>query len=889
MNTAITLTDYKTLFNHEPGLRLIIAADAPDFTILDVNDAYLKATNIRREDLISKPLFSAYKINNEEVAENAAQMERLLHKALLSGEPQPMTEYRYDIPLENSTGFEARYWSANNIPVKGPDGSVQFFIHSVTDITELQQLKMREQANLEALKRQRQQLYSIFMQAPVAIGIFMGMDYTVELINPPLSELYGKDMEEMLGKPLFDVLTAEYDPGFRTMLDHVRTTGIPYQGDGLKVPLDPLGYMEARHLDFRYEPFRGEDGRIAGVLAVATEVTERVKAKAMIEEAEERARLAVEAVGLGTFDLDLETDDMITSTNFANIFGLKQPVSRAEYIKIIHPDDRFRREQAHRKAVKTGHLLYEARMIWPDRSIHWARTEGKVYYEDTKAKRILGTILDITEQKRLRTQQHKLITLVTNSVDMMFIVNLDGRISYLNQAGKRLLSVQDDIDASSLNISQLHTVEDLQWVDQSVIPAVIKTGEWAGTMNIKQLHSDEIIPVFNSMIRIDDPNTGEAIGIGSVMRDMRSEVSAKAALQKSESLLKNITTAAPTGLWQSDNHGAITYINETWIKWTGIPCEGQLGYGWLNSIVPEDQEQVRRKFTDALLNRSLYETEFRFNHVDGKIHWCIADGRPQYLPDGTCTGYIGACVDITEQKALQQQKDDFIGIASHELKTPVTSLKAYAQVLEKMLEKKGDFREAAMMGKMHAQLNRLANLIGDLLDVTKITTGRLQFNHQEFDFNALVLDLVEDMQRTTEKHQLIHELQPVGRVYGDKERIGQVIVNLITNAIKYSPQAHEVRIYSNMVNGEIQLCVQDFGIGIASENLNKVFEQFYRVTGTVQHTFPGLGLGLYISAEIIRREGGRIWVSSEENKGSTFCFSIPLNTDKQETQTTYHF
>jgi PAS domain S-box-containing protein len=693
MNTLIPSTDYKDIFYHGPGLRLIIAADAPDFRIMDVNDAYLKATNTRREDLIGKPLFSAFNIRKtEEVEQSTAQMKHLLYEALLTGEPQPMTSYRFDIPIEDSNNFETRYWSASNIPVKGEDGSIRFFIHSVTDITELHQLKMREQANLEALKRQQEQLYSIFMQAPVAIGIFMGSDYTVDLINPPLLELYGKHLDEMLGKPLFDVLGAEHDPGFRTILDQVRTTGIPYQGDGLKVPFGQHSHLETRHLDFMYEPFRAENGHIAGVLAVATEVTERVKAKAMIEEAEERARLAVEAVGLGTFDLDLETDDMITSNNFANIFGLTQPVTRAEYIKIFHPDDRLRREQAHRDAVKTGHLLYEARMIWPDRSIHWARTEGKVYYKDGKAKRILGTILDITEQKRLRTQQHKLITLVTNSVDMMCIVNLDGVISYMNHAGRRLLGVQDDMEASSIHLSQLHSVEDLKWVTQSVIPTAIKTGEWAGTMNIRQLHTGELIPVFNSMIRIDDPNTGEVIGIGSVMRDMRSEVAAHAALEKSESLLKNITTAAPTGLWQSDNHGAITYINETWVKWTGMPCEELLGYGWLNSIVPEDREHVRRQFTEALLSRKLYESEFRFNHVDGTVHWCAADGRPQYLPEGTCTGYIGACVDITEQKALQQQKDNFIGIASHELKTPVTSLKAYAQILEKMLEKKGDFR-----------------------------------------------------------------------------------------------------------------------------------------------------------------------------------------------------
>jgi signal transduction histidine kinase len=234
-------------------------------------------------------------------------------------------------------------------------------------------------------------------------------------------------------------------------------------------------------------------------------------------------------------------------------------------------------------------------------------------------------------------------------------------------------------------------------------------------------------------------------------------------------------------------------------------------------------------------------------------------------------------VDITEQKYLQQQKDDFIGIASHELKTPVTSVKAYTQVLERMLQKKGDTKEANMIKKMDAQLNRLTSLIGDLLDVTKINSGKLQFNNQEFDFNAILDELIEDLQRTTGKHTIVKNFVPGGIVFGDKERIGQVVTNLITNAIKYSPHADKVIVHTTIDEKEITLCVQDFGIGIATKNLDKVFEQFYRVSGEMQHTFPGLGLGLYISSEIIKREGGRIWVTSEEGKGSTFCFALPLN------------
>ncbi len=278
----------------------------------------------------------------------------------------------------------------------------------------------------------------------------------------------------------------------------------------------------------------------------------------------------------------------------------------------------------------------------------------------------------------------------------------------------------------------------------------------------------------------------------------------------------------------------------------------------------------------AIYQKSIYDVEFRIFHPDGSLHFCIASGRPQYGSDYRFSGYIGAFVDISEQKHLQQQKDDFIGIASHELKTPVTSIKAYTQVLEKMMHQHGLLKEAGMMKRMDSQINRLTSLIGDLLDVTKINSGKLQFNDQFFDFIDLVKNILEDMQVTSLKHRLVGVMPDSCQVYGDKERIGQVITNLITNGIKYSPDADRINIHVTIKNHEVHLCVQDFGIGIAQEKVGKVFEQFYRVSGDMQHTFPGLGLGLYISSEIIKREGGRIWVTSTEGKGSTFCFALPI-------------
>ncbi|MEO6148653.1 MAG: PAS domain S-box protein [Mucilaginibacter sp.] len=878
MATVLPGDEYKDIFNNTPAAILVIAADGPVYTILDVNQAYLNATNTNRETLLGNPVFGAFPGNpTDEVSKNIERTIFSFEQAITTKKTHTMYNYRYDIPIRGTDEFEERYWTTSNTPIMNDKGEVIYFLHSPANVTELYKLAEREKAGIEALKNQREQLYSTFMQAPVGIAIFRGPQYIVDLINPPLCDLYGQTVEGMLGKPVFEVLSHAKGIGFEELLDNVRLTGIPFKGQGLAAPLMRNGKVENAYLDFVYEPFREDDGTISGVIAVAIEVTEQVNSKKQLEEAEERARLAVDAVGLGTYDLDLQTAEMVTSTAFANVFGFAAPVPRREYVKVFHPDDLALRDKAHNEAMVTGKLFYDGRVIWPDGSIHWARIEGKVFYNEAgKPIRILGTLLDITEQNKAKEEQQKLITLVANSVDLMSVLNMDGTNSYINEAGRNLLGFESEEQVVVTPISELHTPEDFEYVQREVLPNVMGNGHWAGRMMVRHLQTGEVFPVFNNCIRIDDPVTGKPMAVGAVMRDLRPEIAAKQALADSEHLLRNITSAAPTGLWMSDEQGVINYVNQTWLDWTGTTYEQSMGAGWFNAIIPEDRQRAEGKFLSDLGNRSFYEVDFRIKHADGTLRWCVANGRPQYRNDGSFSGYIGACVDITEQKQLQQQKDDFIGIASHELKTPVTSIKAYTQVLERMLVKKGDEREAAMIGRMDTQLNRLTSLIGDLLDVTKINTGKLQFNDREFDFNEQVRDLLEDLQRTTEKHTLVEDLRPTGMVFGDKERIGQVITNLVTNAIKYSPKSDKIVIHTALQNGEVHLCVQDFGIGIPQDNLNRVFEQFYRVSGDMQHTFPGLGLGLYISSEIIKREGGRIWVTSKEGEGSTFCFALPV-------------
>jgi signal transduction histidine kinase len=227
-------------------------------------------------------------------------------------------------------------------------------------------------------------------------------------------------------------------------------------------------------------------------------------------------------------------------------------------------------------------------------------------------------------------------------------------------------------------------------------------------------------------------------------------------------------------------------------------------------------------------------------------------------------------------------RDDFISVASHELKTPVTSVKMFTQVLKKHSEQIGDLKAVSHLSKMDKQINKLTELIYDLLNISKIQAGRMEFRKQLFDFDAQIKEIVEVLQQSSEKHKLVIQGETKKKIYGDEERIGQVINNLISNAVKYSPKANKVIIQLSSNKDCVTLSVTDFGIGMAKQHLDKIFERFYRVYDTTDKTFPGLGIGLYISSEIIKRHGGKFWVESNPGEGSTFSFSVPIKGREKE-------
>ena len=243
---------------------------------------------------------------------------------------------------------------------------------------------------------------------------------------------------------------------------------------------------------------------------------------------------------------------------------------------------------------------------------------------------------------------------------------------------------------------------------------------------------------------------------------------------------------------------------------------------------------------------------------------------------GNVLGYVLIHHDITEQKELERRKDDFISIAGHELRTPITSIQGYTEILSMLLEEEGRHDLTKYLTRMSQQLKRLGNMVEELLDISRMRVGQLVFTQSTFEFDPLIEEVINDVQQTTSTHTIYLHGSSGKTIIGDRERLGQALTNLLINAIKYSPRATKIDVTITEEDEQVLVHVHDYGIGISKNQQQKIFERFYQVPEKKQQQFPGLGIGLTLAADIIHHHGGKIWVTSEEGYGSTFSFALPV-------------
>jgi PAS domain S-box-containing protein len=373
--------------------------------------------------------------------------------------------------------------------------------------------------------------------------------------------------------------------------------------------------------------------------------------------------------------------------------------------------------------------------------------------------------------------------------------------------------------------------------------------------------------------------TGQIVKWFGTNTDIEDQKRIEEALRQSQARVRALIDSNLIGITSNEGEGEVLVeANKAFLQMTGYTQEDidQRTLSRARITLPEDA---------PLFERALQELAAHGQHTPIETELVCKDGsRLPILAGGVLfqdrpRQFVAFVLNNSARKELEQRKDAFISMASHELRSPLTILKLQTTLLHRQLARQGLQASAPALSSMETQINTITRLVEELLDVSKIQAGRLEYRQETLNLDALLQEITDTMQQTYPSHRiLVHDAVQTSLI-GDRDRLAQVFTNLLSNAIKYSPDAQTVEMNLSASPETVTIRVHDHGLGIPQEQREKIFERFYRAAGPQQRAIPGLGMGLYIVAEIVKRHGGTITVDSEVGKGSTFTVTLPRKRD----------
>jgi two-component system CheB/CheR fusion protein len=346
-------------------------------------------------------------------------------------------------------------------------------------------------------------------------------------------------------------------------------------------------------------------------------------------------------------------------------------------------------------------------------------------------------------------------------------------------------------------------------------------------------------------------------------------------LQESEKRFRNMMETIPQIAWTNTISGEFNFYNRRWYDYTGFDAAAPGSWSWEQAIHHDDLEYSLQQHFTIMRKGMGGEFEARKKRHDGEHRWHLIRIMPVKNEADKIQLWVGTATDIHELKMIQQQKDDFISIASHELRTPITTLKASLQLLNRVKDNPTSHAVPDMIERANKSLDRVNKLIEDLLNFSKFNQGQLQLNKTNFNISKLIEDCCQHI-IIAGKYDIIITGDMDVEVYADASRIDQVVINFVNNAMKYAPESKEIIIHIQKKENEVMVSVTDRGKGIPSDKIPRLFDRYFRADSSGSQ-YSGLGIGLYICAEIIKRHEGTIGVDSKLNQGSTFWFTLPLS------------
>lgn len=878
VNTLVDITDRKTSEKNQARFEAIIQS-SEDAIIAKTLDGIVTSWNVSAEKMFG---YSESEMLNQPIA-------KLIPVERLEEETYILNKIRNG---ERVQTFQTRRLTKNKglidvslsiSPIKDGNGYIIGASKIVRDITRQRELD-------EALRESEERLRMASESARLGTWEFHPLSKKM-IWSDECKKIYGLPLDQ---EPSYDFTESQNHPDDRERLnEEVARAMDPGTRKDLKIEFRILKgeEKEIRWLSVNGKVFFNSEKLPERFIGTMMDITDEKRSVQLLQENEERFRMAVESTRLGTWEYNPQSGKLTWSGECRKIYDLPDDieVDYNFFSDHIHPEDKAYAQSEIEKAMQpggSGNYNIQYRILrHSDKQPRWIRTQGKVYFNTQhQPERFIGTVLDISDAKKREQELMDSVEMFQGMVDnvpaMIWMSGADKFNDFFNRTWLEFTGRNLQMESKEGWLNGVHP-DDRQKCIDTYNNSFSKEQAFYTEYRLLR-HDGQYRWIADNSVPRFSPD-GEFQGFISACIDIDDQRRFREKILDSELLFKTITNASPTALWMTDRDKKNVFISDTWLKWTGSSFEDQLHRGWLSVLVEEDRVRVTEHFADCFEQQKYFVAEFRVPDGHGELRWCMTEGRPYQDINGNFAGYAGSITDITELKQMEERKDDFIKMASHELKTPITSINGYVQLLLNIYEQQDDGKLQlskevikSSLGTISRQVARLTRLVSELLDLSRIESGKLELNKSEFRLEELVQEAVQEARYTTAKHAILFSSEYKGNFTGDRDRMSQVLANLLNNAIKYSKDSEKIEVWLDADKNSATIGIKDYGIGIAKKDQMKIFERFYRAEGKSEQTYPGFGIGLFIANEIIQRHQGTITVKSQKNKGALFMLTLPL-------------
>lgn len=610
-----------------------------DFVVDTANPAYLEVVDRGEEGFVGRPLFAS-------LPEVKELVEPLLRKVYETG--QDFYGNEFPVIINKSGSAETCYFNFVYQAMRDEQNQINGIIVVATDVTS------QVEAQFERLEAEKE-FRNMVMQSPVAMTIIRGEDFIIEIANKTLLDnIWRRKESEVMGKPILKAFPELNEQKFPALLREVWNSGKSYKETEAMALVEGDDGMQKFYLDFEYAPLFNKNNAVDGIMITVNDVTERVESRHKVEVAEARLRMAIEGTGIATFDADLHSNDLVYSSRFSEIFGyepgaqLNRDIIRTQF----DPDDIQKQlNTAAEKAKKTGRYFMESKIKRPNGEVAWIRAQGKVQFKDGIASRLVGTIMDITEQKFAETRSARLVAIVETSDDAIISKDLNGIITSWNEGASRIFGyLPEEVIGKPIGV----LIPEDRKNESTDILAKIRSGKRIEHFETKRLaKSGNLLDISLTVSPILDKN-GQVEGVSKIARDITAQKLAERTISENEAKLQIIVEASEVGTWDMNFVTDEVNFSEKYLSLLGFPAGSKPTHQELSGRIVEEDIPVRDAAFEKALKTGYLLYVARIQWPDLSQHWIEVRGKVFYDENKRPSRLMGILRDITDERESRQ-------------------------------------------------------------------------------------------------------------------------------------------------------------------------------------------------------------------------------------------